>query len=30
MVRAEPTQAYELDFLARLHAQGAMKLTNQD
>ena len=30
MVRAEPTQAYELDFLARLHAQGAMKLTDPD
>jgi len=30
MVRAEPTQAYEPDFLARLHAQGAMKLTDPD
>lgn len=30
MVRAEPTQAYELDFLGRLHAQGAMKLTDPD
>lgn len=30
MVRAEPTQAYEADFLARLHAKGAMKLTDPD
>ena len=30
MVRAEPTQAYEADFLARLHAKGAMKLAETD
>jgi len=30
MVRAEPTEAYELDFLARLHAKGAMTLTERE